>query len=245
MTLAALSAAQMVDLWDRADPDSVAAARLLLQTARPEHLDGDLDGATLGTRDAWLLELRRGTFGEMVKGLVICPECGQRLSLAVETARLLRPPASDSSMVAVDVGDVRVEARVPDGRALRAAAACADVASARLALLEHCIVGAWNAMGPQSPDTLRPEAVAIVGDALAAAEPQAEVRLEVACAACGHEWLAPFDIASFLWAEVSTMAVRLLDEVHVLAAGYGWSEDQILRLSTRRRRHYLERLVSG
>jgi hypothetical protein len=37
--------------------------------------------------------------------------------------------------------------------------------------------------------------------------------------------------------------VQVLDEVHELASAYGWSEEEILGLSSRRRRQYVERLT--
>ena len=71
-------------------------------------------------------------------------------------------------------------------------------------------------------------------------DPQAEVHFELSCPSCGHQWLALFDIAHFLWTEVAALARRLLHEVSILARTYGWSEGEILRLSPARRRVYLE-----
>ncbi len=52
----------------------------------------------------------------------------------------------------------------------------------------------------------------------------------------------PFDILSYLWTEIEDWAQRLLVDVHTLAVSYGWSERDILALSPRRRRMYLELL---
>ena len=57
---------------------------------------------------------------------------------------------------------------------------------------------------------------------------------------CGHEWDELFDVVSFVWAELEVQACRLLQEVHVLARAYGWREGDVLALSPRRRRLYLE-----
>jgi hypothetical protein len=51
---------------------------------------------------------------------------------------------------------------------------------------------------------------------------------------------APFDIVSHLWTELDAWARRMLREVHALAATYGWSEAEILRMSATRRRAYLD-----
>ena len=73
---------------------------------------------------------------------------------------------------------------------------------------------------------------------IAAADPLAEIALELACPDCAATWSAPFDIVRFLWSEVDAWAARTLDEVHVLASHYGWSEAEILALSPQRRQHY-------
>jgi hypothetical protein len=76
--------------------------------------------------------------------------------------------------------------------------------------------------------------------AMAEADPQAEVELSLRCLMCGNQWLAPFDVVSFLWREIDAWATHILREVHQLASAYGWSERDILALSPLRRRHYLE-----
>jgi hypothetical protein len=75
---------------------------------------------------------------------------------------------------------------------------------------------------------------------IAAADPLAEIVLELECPDCGAAWSAPFDIVRFLWSEVEAWVMRILDEVHVLASRYGWSEAEILALSPQRRQHYRE-----
>ena len=108
-------AAEIVQLWDQASDDRLAAAQLLLQTARPDLTDDRIDDLTVGARAAWLLELRRATFGETVKALVSCPACGQRLTLSVDSARLRRQPVSvddaGAEPMVTEIGDIRVEAR--------------------------------------------------------------------------------------------------------------------------------------
>jgi hypothetical protein len=89
-------------------------------------------------------------------------------------------------------------------------------------------------------DLLPADVLGAVEDQMAAADPQADVRLALSCPACGHQWQEVFDIVSFLWGEVQAWALRLLREVHTLASAYGWSEADILALSPQRRQMYLE-----
>jgi hypothetical protein len=80
----------------------------------------------------------------------------------------------------------------------------------------------------------------LAGDAMAQHDPDADVRITLACPACGDRSQAHFDIVSYLWSELDDWAQRVLADVHVLARAYGWSEDAILALSPSRRQIYLE-----
>jgi hypothetical protein len=82
--------------------------------------------------------------------------------------------------------------------------------------------------------------VGAVVDRMARSDPQADVRLESACPACAHRWSSPFDIFCYLWSEIEDWAERLIREVHALALAYGWSERDIIAMSPRRRRLYLD-----
>jgi hypothetical protein len=70
------------------------------------------------------------------------------------------------------------------------------------------------------------------------------VSARLVCAACGAGWQAPFSVQGFLCQALGEWAGLLLDDVHELAAGYGWSEPEILALGPERRRGYLQRLRS-
>ena len=48
-----------------------------------------------------------------------------------------------------------------------------------------------------------------------------------------------FDIGAFFWSEIDAWAGRILQQVHVLASAYGWSERDVLALSPVRRQLYL------
>ena len=79
-----------------------------------------------------------------------------------------------------------------------------------------------------------------IASRLAAADPLAEVLIDLSCLACRHQWQVLLDIERFLWTKISVLARRLLQEVHALASAYGWTEREILALSPARRQSYLE-----
>jgi hypothetical protein len=83
-----------------------------------------------------------------------------------------------------------------------------------------------------------------VAAALLDADPCAELTFAFDCVSCGHSWESLLDVPHLVWSELAARAQRLLLEVHLLARTYGWSESDILALSSVRREAYLA-LVSA
>jgi hypothetical protein len=123
-------------------------------------------------------------------------------------------------------------------------AACEDAREGRMMLARRCLLGARRgeprAEPVELPDELPEQLMSELAARMIEHDPQAEVLLDLDCPACGHSWLVVFDIASFLWGEISALARRLLRDVHSLARAYGWSESDILSMSDARRQFYLE-----
>ena len=90
---------------------------------------------------------------------------------------------------------------------------------------------------------LSPEDIDRIGEAMAEADPLAEIAFDFECPACGAAFREGLDPAEFFWSEIEVEAKRLLIEVHTLAAAYGWREHEVLALSPARRAFYLERVL--
>lgn len=245
-----LSAATLLDVWERGRSQSlVGRGLLLLGAASPELSPEVLATLPLGRRDARLFTLRRWTFGSGVEGVVDCPECGERLELAFDLDDLgvmegEGPGGSPEQLLEVDVEGARVRFRLPHSLDLEVVAGLGDPSRARDALLERCVVHANGGEAGNVHSPLTPAMSTAVAAAMEAADPHASILLSSSCPSCGHGWDTPFDILAWFWDEIEAWGRRLLREVHVLARAYGWSERDILGMSTWRRRHYLE-LVTG
>jgi hypothetical protein len=111
---------------------------------------------------------------------------------------------------------------------------------ARRLLAERCVVQATREGSVLPAPQLTDSAVDHIASHLSDADPQAEVLIDLTCATCSHAWQVILEIESFLWIKINAVAKRLLRDVHTLAREYGWSEHQVLSLSTRRRQAYLE-----
>jgi hypothetical protein len=224
----------LVQAWDRAQdsprwqrPAALAAAL----GAAP------VDDAPVGVVARHALEAAAAWFGPDVDGVFSCRACGEHLEASVAVADLLAgAPAEDPGPFAVDVDGETLFVRLPRPSDVAAAAAADSSEDAVRVLLERIALEA-----PLGLD-LAASADA-VGAACEARDPLGVVSVELVCPACGTADTPALDVAQWCWAMADGHARRLLDEVHVLASAYGWSEREILALGPRRRAFYLERVA--
>lgn len=235
----ALSASQLIDLWERGHGQpSIRKALLPLEAALGESPSA-LAALPVGQRDVRLLRLRALTFGPVLDSEVLCPACGERLEFSVDVNELLAD-ADDAPAVplTVQVEDYEVTARLPSSQDLLDLAHHPEPPDAR-ALLGRCLVAIDGQDASFDVDTLPDTVATAVSEAMADADPYADLRLALACPACDHAWQAPFDIGTYFWTEIEGRGQRLLHEVHRLARAYGWHEADILAMSAWRRQQYL------
>jgi len=236
------SATELVDIWEAGASQPLPRRVLqLLAAACPEAGGDELLALTVGRRDAQLLRLYAGLFGATLTVVAACAACGEQLESSVSVADI--PLGEDRAVdpihtVRTDGYDVSF--RLPASADL-VALADDSAADARSLLLAHCVIAARDAEGQRvAAEALPPHVVAAVAAQMSAADPQADVQLDLTCPACEHRWQAAFDIARFLWNEIHAWARRTLRDVHVLARAYGWREADVLALSPTRRQIYVE-----
>ncbi len=250
-------AAQLLEVWEQAlELEPAARALAMLCAGLPGTDPAELAAWPLGRRDAALLQWRAELFGPDLAAIAQCPACGENVELSFSAASLGAGAAPGDTAAARDVS----VHRGPYSLTLRAVTSSDLLSLAgpdpqpgipgaeaglnpEAELVRRCITGAASGGTPVEPSALPATVLAALGDELAAADPGATTELAADCPACGRGWLAPFHIASYLWAELHHWAGRMLLDIHTLARAYGWSEQDILALPQRRRQAYLD-LVS-
>ena len=241
-----LTARELLELWERAGTSRLARALAPLAMACPQLSWEQLLQLPLGHRDALLLELYGRSFGPHLDLQARCPACGERLELELAVADLLAgdpPPGPEPREL--QAGELTLRFRLPGSEDVEAIAASSPEVAADL-LLERCLLAAWRGEDEVEALTaadLDEQARTALASALAAADPRAELLLDLSCPACEHSWQALLEVADCLWYRLELAARGLLQEVHLLARGYGWREADVLALSSRRRRLYLEMLA--
>src|SRR5262245_13936477 len=244
-----LSAAELLNIWERGTAQSpVQRALALLAAAYDDTPPNRLAQLSIAQRDARLMTLREWAFGPRVAGLAARPACGEPVELGFDNSDIrVAGPLPDGGAAGAEpgsfelgVGNYALCFRVPNRGDMAAMAGYADVAAGRRQLFARCVLGAERDGAEVPAAELPDDIVAAVIAAMAEADPQSEVQIELACPACTGQWHTTFDILSFFWHEIDVWAQRVLRDVHVLALAYGWREADILALSPRRRQLYLE-----
>lgn len=235
----ALTDGELLTVWEVGrHSGATRRALVLLAAAYPDVDVAELARLPIGRRDALLLDLRQATFGRSVEAMVRCPGCAQTLEAECTTDELRAAEPRVEEPGVVIVGAERVAYRLPDSLDLLEAGGAATLDAARRVICERCLEpredgAAWSE-----------EMITAVAAAMAADDPQAAQTLTLDCPDCGANITTPWDVTTYFWSELDAWAVRVLEEVHVLASAYGWTEDVILALTLARRRMYLD-LVNG
>jgi len=216
-----LDAAEILEVWEHGAgrPQWQQALLLASRAARPL-TPAEAARLEIGERDRLILGLREKTLKQPLRAVAQCPSCKQAVEFSIPAGEL----GADPDLPPRKAGSHawrHGRFRLPTTE---------DLASAgsKEALFERCCAGA----PAEALDEWEGE--------IERRDPLADVVIDLECGACHHQWQAPFDATSFFWRELEAAAKRLLREVDELAARYGWTEEDVLKLSARRRRMYLE-----
>jgi hypothetical protein len=211
-----------------------AGSRLAgLLAALGERGVGELRVLGLPDWEETLLALHVHLFGAQIEAELTCPHCGAGVLVAFDARELPRGaapvPRAPLALGALRLGDILD---------LEKSTARGEAALAFL-LARSAEIGVDEA-GMLLAGTDR----AAFESALEALAAGLAIELGTSCADCAAPIAAPFDIAVFLDSEIGARSARLLDEVHLLASSYHWSEAEILGLPSSRRQAYLSRVLA-
>lgn len=248
----------LVDEGDRLLPAqriTAVLARCLQRLGPPGPVAAeDVRRLGVGDREALLLHLRRLTLGDRLQGVVDCPtpECGESMDIDLRVSDLLLPSYAEprrlhETEITENGTRYRLRFRLPTGADQEEAAILARRSGplpAAESLLRHCVLQMTDGQGDMVEE-LPPAVAEQLPRTMSELDPQAELILDLSCPACGHDFLAPFDTATYLFEELIAWSKRLFWEVHLLALYYHWSEAEILSMSERKRHRYLRLLEAS
>ena len=130
--------------------------------------------------------------------------------------------------------------RIPTSADLASIIRAVDAQEGSHLLIERCVVQATQDDQLITIENLPEEVLQALSEAVIEQDPLAEIEFAMVCPECQQSWTTLFDIVSFFWTELDTLAKRLMRDVHVIASAYGWRESDILALNAARRQFYIE-----
>jgi hypothetical protein len=238
----ALSAAELLNVWERTRSASPVDCALLLADSAGSGVSRDqLAQLNIGRRDEQLLNLREKLFGPLMTGRASCPGCGQ----AIEMNFSIRELRADSNEVmpprfTTRFREFEITFRLPNTNDLATLIADENLAMQKRRLAQRCVLSITCNDQTLAFDRLPDDVVDALSERMSELDPQGDVQLALTCPQCSYRWDAPLDIVSFVWTELQAHAAQLLRDVHLLASNYGWHEADILALTPARRQAYLE-----
>ncbi|TCO70119.1 hypothetical protein [Rhodovulum euryhalinum] len=202
-----------------------AILQLCLSTPQGEGIAGaEIAAWTLAKRRQGLLAVAVATNGPVRSITTQCsnPACDERLDLEIDLTAFRQ----DWRVKAVpfEAGRLRLPCPVD----------LADLGDSAPERLAHILF--------EGPPPKRGGWEAEAEAALAEADPLGDLELSGACPGCGGDIAEPLVLETFLVTELAREAGRLMDEIHVLALAYNWTEPDIMALPAGRRRHYIARI---
>jgi hypothetical protein len=197
----------------------------------------DAGALPVGDLDALVVARRRELLGDPFVAEGRCAGCGAEVDIRfglTAYAAHHRPRVPRGAVPEVGgwwrLPRQGVRVRVPTAGDVLAASSSA---SPRAELVARCVRGETSAATVRAAE----RAMASLGPTL---------RAEVAgtCPECGAGVALDVDARELCLTELRFLAASVHDDVHLLATAYGWTEDAILSLPSRRRRRYAA-LVAG
>jgi hypothetical protein len=236
-----LNAADMLNVWEQGlNRPLLQRSLIVLAAAFPEMSSDTIAELSIGTRDMFLLLVRERLFGARLVNNAVCPQCSEWIEWEQDISDII-VEGSDRSTVqqfSLERDEYLLSFRLPNSNDMAEIESC-STADALQQLLRRCILSAEHAGTACNTDQLPEPVIQALNQRIEELDPQAEVRINLTCPNCSHNWDVFFDIASFLWTEINEWAHRMLQTVHKLAQAYGWTEQEILNLSPVRRQLYL------
>jgi hypothetical protein len=211
-----------------------------------DRVDAELVGAlTRGDRQALVLHLRAGLYGDRISLVARCPNpaCLALSDVDLRVSELLPKPSEPRAHIACDTPSGAAVIHEPTGADDDAAEAHGGSRAERAAVLWSRIVELGGARVAAADWPALPAATRhALAAALADGARVPELVFLARCPTCVAHLELVIDPFALLARELRLGGDRLFAEVHALAFHYHWPESEILALPRPRRWRYLELL---
>lgn len=243
------TALELLTVWENSIDQTLLQKTLnLLSIACPEIDIDSVAELSIGERDARLLLLREWLFGPQLINMADCPECSMRIEWDTVIKDIRLQPIQQQNTekeFSLEVDEFSIRFRLPNSFDISTVFANgAEQPSTPAKLLTLCLLETQCNGEVCEVHELPDRVLQALNHRMEEVDPQADIRMNLSCPHCSHQWEVQFDIESYFWTEINRWAERILQDVHILARNYGWAEHDILNLSPVRRQAYLSMVNS-
>ena len=208
----------------------------------------------INDREFLMLKLRELTLGKNLKAVIVCrePKCAQSMDIALNLDDL-KPSAKpvDRRVFKFEIDETgeafALEFRLPTGADQEACASFGVDSEAAVNQLLARIVLRVNdncSVDEQTIAGLPPAVLRELERRIEELEPLLSIDLEAVCVECGRSLVSHLDLTSFFLDELQQNRRLLEREIHFIAWHYHWPEKEILSLTRRKRRRYIDLIQS-
>ncbi len=243
-----LTSTELLKVWEEnLNKSLVHKSMHLLAVAYSVSDMTQLTHLSIGDRDSKLFQLREWMFGTRLVNLANCPQCLEHMEWEMSTQDFLHDQVQglkDPDQFDLSVDDFQLRFRLPNSNDLINAVSNQEYQKSPDKILKDCIVHAKR-KDQNYGETKFPDSVLkALDEQINQKDPKANISILLSCQSCDHQWEIAFDILSYLWTEIDNWAKHILQEIYTLARAFSWSEKDILEMSPRRRRMYLQMLYA-
>jgi hypothetical protein len=239
--------AQLLRIWEDGLYQSTLEKTVRLLAAACQTPDLSLvSQISIGERDARLLQLREWMFGRQLKNMSTCPICGQMAEWENRTDDLrLQAWPTEPVMRTFNLTEegFDIKFRLPHTADMAKAIADARYREQQT-IFNSCILEVKQQERETSAGDIPAHIREVIEKRMSEEDPQADIRMQISCPSCEHQWETRFDIVNYLWTEINNWAKRMLRDIYLLARTFSWSEKEILSMTAQRRQHYLQMIGS-
>jgi hypothetical protein len=200
----------------------------------------------INDREFLMLKLRELTLGKNLRAVIVCgdPKCAQSMDIMLNLDDLA-PVAKhvEQRVFKFEAGEsFTFEFRLPVGADQEACADFCDDSEAAINRLLARIVLRINgeSVAEQRISELPAGVLRELEQRIEELAPLQSVDLEATCVECGRALVSHLDLTSFFLNELQQNQRVLEREIHYIAWHYHWPEREILSLTRRKRRRYIE-----
>jgi hypothetical protein len=231
----------LLSIWEKGlNKSLIEKSLLLLACAYPNFDHNEIAFFSIGDRDSRLLHIRENLFGPILQNATNCPECGQKIEweTPIDTIKL-QPLNEEKDKKPIDLifNEYQISFRLPNSVDVMEILASDKIDSITNQLISKCIIK--STLTSQIIEDFPEDLINTIIRKMEENDPQADIVMKILCPECEHEWNITFDIMQYLWIEINERAIKLIQDIYLLASNFGWSENDILDMDRFRRNLYI------